>query len=133
MSEIPSKTVILRYVEALQRGDGDAIRDSFAEDATWWVPGELPLSGTWRGRDRILDEFLAGALAYYEPDSVSFEVTNIVAEGAEVAMEWTTRGRTAAGARYENFYSAIFVVRDGRIQAVREYTDTLRAKRVLFA
>jgi ketosteroid isomerase-like protein len=133
MSEIPSKTVILRYVEALQRGDGDAIRDSFAEDATWWVPGELPLSGTWRGRDRILDEFLAGALAYYEPDSVSFEVTNIVAEGAQVAMEWTTRGRTTAGARYENFYSAIFVVRDGRIQAVREYTDTLRAKRVLFA
>ena len=66
-------------------------------------------------------------------DSVSFEVTNVVAEGEQVAMEWITRGRTAAGASYENFYSAIFVVRDGRIQAVREYTDTLHAKQVLFA
>jgi uncharacterized protein (TIGR02246 family) len=133
MSETPSKTVILEYVAALQRGDGDAIRDSFAEDATWWLAGELPLSGTWRGRDQILDEFLTGALQYYEPGTVAFEVTNVVAEGEQVAMEWITRGRTAAGRDYENFYSAVFVVRDGRIQAVREYTDTLHAKQVLFA
>jgi ketosteroid isomerase-like protein len=64
---------------------------------------------------------------------VSFEVTNVVAEGEQVVLEWTTRGRTAAGASYENFYSAVFVVRDDRIQTVREYTDTLRAKQVLFA
>jgi ketosteroid isomerase-like protein len=133
MSEIPSKTVVLTYVEALQRGDIDAVRDSFAEQATWWLPGELPVSGTWRGRDRIIDEFLATALRYYDPETVSIEVTNVVAEGEHVALEWITRGRTAAGRDYENFYSAIFVVRDGRIQAVREYTDTLHASNVLFA
>jgi uncharacterized protein len=133
MTEIPSKTVVLEYVEALQRGDIDAVRDSFAEQATWWLPGELPLSGTWRGRDQILDEFLAGAMQYYDPDSVSIEVTNVVAEGEQVALEWITRGRTASGTDYENFYSAIFVVRGGRIHAVREYTDTLYAKNVLFA
>jgi uncharacterized protein len=85
------------------------------------------------GREAILDEFLARALAYYEPGSVSIEATNIVAEGEQVALEWTARGRTAASARYENFYSAIFVVRDGKIPAVREYLDTLHAKNVLFA
>jgi uncharacterized protein len=133
MTEIPSKTVVLNYVEALQRGDADAVRDSFAEQATWWLPGELPLSGTWRGRDQILDEFLASAMQYYDPATVSIEVTNVVAEGEQVALEWITRGRTASGNVYENFYSAIFVVRDDRIQAVREYTDTLYAKNVLFA
>jgi uncharacterized protein (TIGR02246 family) len=133
MTEIPSKTVVLNYVEALQRGDADAVRDSFAEQATWWLPGELPLSGTWRGRDQILDEFLASAMQYYDPDTVSIEVTNVVAEGEQVALEWITRGRTARGNDYENFYSAIFVVRDDRIEAVREYTDTLYAKNVLFA
>jgi uncharacterized protein len=133
MTEIPSKTVVLEYVAALQRGDIAAVRDSFAEQATWWLPGELPLSGTWRGRDQILDEFLASALRYYDPDTVSIEVTNVVAEGEQVALEWITRGRTARGRDYENFYSAIFVVRDDRIQAVREYTDTLHAKQVLFA
>jgi uncharacterized protein len=133
MTEIPSKTVVLRYVEALQRGDLDAVRDSFAEQATWWLAGELPLSGTWRGRDQILDEFLARALQYYDPDTVSIEVTNVVAEGEQVALEWITRGRTASGHDYENLYSAIFVVRDDRIHAVREYTDTLHARNVLFA
>jgi uncharacterized protein (TIGR02246 family) len=133
MTEIPSKTVVLRYVEALQRGDADAVRESFAEEATWWLPGELPLSGTWRGRDQILDEFLASAMRYYDPDTISIEVTNVVAEGEQVALEWITRGRTASGSDYENFYSAIFVVRDDRIQAVREYTDTLYASNVLFA
>jgi uncharacterized protein (TIGR02246 family) len=132
MTEIPSKTVVLKYVEALQRGDADAVRDSFAEQATWWLPGELPLSGTWRGRDQILDEFLASAMQYYDPDTVSIEVTNVVAEGEQVVLEWITRGRTAGGNDYENFYSAIFVVRDERIQAVREYTDTLYASNVLF-
>jgi uncharacterized protein len=132
MTEIPSKTVVLEYVEALQRGDADAVRDSFAEQATWWLSGELPLSGTWRGRDQILDEFLASAMQYYDPDTVSIEVTNVVAEGEQVALEWITRGRTASGNDYENFYSAIFVVRDDRIQAVREYTDTLYASNVLF-
>jgi ketosteroid isomerase-like protein len=133
MTEIPSKAVVLRYVEALQRGDIDAVRDSFAEHATWWLPGELPVSGTWRGRDGIIDEFLAAALRYYDPDSVSIEVTNVLAEGEQVALEWITRGRTAGGSDYENFYAAIFVVREGRIEAVREYTDTLHAKKVLFA
>jgi uncharacterized protein len=72
-------------------------------------------------------------MRYYDPDTVSIEVTNVVAEGEQVALEWITRGRTASGSDYENFYSAIFVVRDDRIQAVREYTDTLYAKNVLFA
>jgi hypothetical protein len=133
MTEIPSKTVVLNYVEALQRGDIDAVRDSFGEQATWWLAGELPLSGTWRGRARIIDEFLASALRYFDSETVSIEVTNVLAEGEQVALEWITRGRTAGGRDYENFYSAIFVVREGRIQVVREYTDTLHAQNVLFA
>jgi uncharacterized protein len=133
MTEIPSKTVVLKYVEALQRGDIDAVRDSFGEQATWWLAGELPLSGTWRGRASIIDEFIASALRYFESETVSIEVTNVLAEGEQVAMEWITRGRTAAGRDYENCYSAIFVVRDDRIQVVREYTDTLHAQNVMFA
>jgi uncharacterized protein len=133
MTEIPSKTVVLNYVEALQRGDIEAVRGSFGEQATWWLAGELPLSGTWRGRERIIDEFLARALRYFDAETVSIEVTNVLAEGEQVALEWITRERTAAGRDYENSYSAIFVVRDGRIQAVREYTDTLHAQKVMFA
>jgi hypothetical protein len=52
------KTVVIRYVEAARDGMSAVIRDSFAEDATWEYPGDLPLSGTYRGIDAIVNEFL---------------------------------------------------------------------------
>ena len=66
-----------RYVAAIQAGDDEAIRDCFAEDATWTLDGDLPISGTWRGRDTILGEFLAAALEHYEPGSINLEVTGM--------------------------------------------------------
>ena len=129
-----SKQVIERYVAALVAGDEPTIRDSFADDATWWLGGDLPISGTWNGRDAIMDGFLATAMTYYEPGSVNIEVTGMLADGDQVTLEWTSRARTAAaGEPYENFCIGVFTVRDGRIVAVREYMDTHYAHRVAFA
>jgi uncharacterized protein len=127
-----SRTVVLRYIEALQRGDLAAARASFAPDATWWFPGELPISGNWTGPDAILGDFLVKAQARLDPGSIDFEVRNVVAEGEQAVLEWVSRADTIDGERYENANSATFVVRDGRIQAVREYTDTQYSARVLF-
>ena len=62
-----------------------------------------------------MGDFLGTAMAYYEPGSVSLEVTGMVAEGDQVTLEWTSRARTAAGEPYENFCIGVFTVRDGRI------------------
>ena len=40
--------VVVRYIDAVRDGDLDGVRGSFAPDATWEYPGDLPLSGTWR-------------------------------------------------------------------------------------
>ena len=61
------------------------------------------------------------------------EVTSLFAEGENVLLEWTSRARTAAGEPYENRCIGVFVVRDGQIQAVREYMDTHYAYRALEA
>ncbi len=128
------KTVVRQYVAALQAGDGEAIRASFAEDATWTIAaGELPIAGTWRGRDAILDEFLATALSYYEPESVEFEVTGMIGDGDRVVLQWTSRARTRRGRAYANDCIGVFTVREGRIQSVREYMDTLYAAETAFA
>jgi ketosteroid isomerase-like protein len=126
-----SKILLTRYVDALLSG-GD-LREFFAEDATWTLhAGDLPLSGTWRGRDAILDDFLGGALARYEPASIDIEVTAMIAEGAQVALQWTTRARTRDGDPYENGCLGVFTVRDGLITAVREYMDTLYVRDVVY-
>jgi ketosteroid isomerase-like protein len=104
------------------------------ENATWTLEaGTLPISGTWEGRDAIIGDFLATAMAYYEPGSVSLEITAMIAEGDRVALQWTSRARTREGDPYENGCLGLFTVRDGRIQAVREYMDTLYAHDVAFS
>ena len=128
-----SKSVLRRYVAAVQAGDESAIRDAFAEDATWTIhAGQLPISGIWKGRDAIIDEFLAEAMANYEPGSVSLEITGMIAERDHVVLQWTSRARTRDGRPYENGCIGVFTIRDGRIQAVREYMDTLYASQVAF-
>ena len=126
--------MLRRYVAAVEAGDEEAIRELFAEDATWTShAGELPISGTWAGRDAIVDEFLATGMAYYEPGSVSLEITGMVAEGDQVVLQWTSRARTRAGRPYENGCIGVFTISDGRIQEVREYMDTLYASEVAFS
>jgi uncharacterized protein (TIGR02246 family) len=125
----PAKAVIDRYVAALNAGDGRAVADSFAEDAVWKLDGELPISGTWRGRDAILNGFFGTAAGLLEPGSTQVEVTRMLAEGADVVLEWTSRARTRNGNPYENHCIGVFTIAHGKIRAVREYMDTGYAER----
>ncbi len=129
-----TRAVVERYVTAVATGDAETVRDCFAGSATWRLFGDLPMSGLWEGRDAIIGEFLAGALGNYEPGSISLEITGLVVDGENATVEWTSRARTRrSGEPYENFNIGVFTVRDGKIQAVREYMDTLYAHRKLFA
>ena len=128
-----TRAVVERYVAAVEAGDGATVRELFAGAATWRLFGDMPMSGTWRGRDTIIDEFLAGALGHYEPGSIRLEITAVVAEGERAVVEWTSRAGTRRGEPYENFCVGVFTVRDGKIQAVREYMDTLYARDTAFA
>jgi ketosteroid isomerase-like protein len=133
MTSDDPRTVVVRYVEAARDGMSAVIRDSFAKDATWEYPGDLPLSGTHRGIDAIVNEFLGGAGALMAPGTgVVIELTNVVAEGDQVVAEWTSRATARNGAAYHNRNAGIFTVKDGKIVSVREYTDTQHAAQVLF-
>jgi uncharacterized protein len=127
------KRVVQRYLDALVAGDVETIRGSFADDATWTVMSDLPIAGPWCGRDRIVTDFLGGVVgALFEAGSHAFEFPTMIVEGDTVALEWRVQARTAAGRAYENNYCGLFVIRDGRIAAVREYFDTRYAAELLF-
>ncbi|MEY9935817.1 nuclear transport factor 2 family protein [Streptacidiphilus sp. MAP5-3] len=117
--------VVLRYFDALANGKQDVIRDSFAADATFTYPADLPMSGTWTGPDGIVDGFLAAAFALLDPEKpVSVDVTGVYPAGQHVIVEWTSRGTVRNGNPYLNHNIAVFTVREGRIVSAREYADT---------
>ncbi len=127
------KTVVTKYVEAAAAGDRPAMRESFAPDVVWTYPGDLPLSGEWKGRDAVLDEFLGAAGDLFAPGTrVTITLTNLLADGEQVFAEWTSQATGRAGGAYDNKCAAVFTVSGGQIVAVREYTDTDHARRVLF-
>ena len=128
-----SKAVVLDYMDALTRGDFDALRGFFTPESTWTLTGELPLSGTWTGPDEILGEFVPAMVARLVPESMEFEFDGVLAEGERVLAEWNTRGLARSGGRYDQHCLAVFTVRNGRIASVREYFDTLHAQNVVFA
>jgi ketosteroid isomerase-like protein len=129
------KDLAVRYVQAVAEGDLDTIVASFTEDATWTYPGDVPLTGTWTGRDTIINDFLGKATGgLFAPDGApTVALTNVVAEGDQVVAEWTAKGVAKTGKVYDNTCLGVFAVRDGKIASVREYTDTQHVEHVLFA
>jgi len=133
MEVAENKKVVLGFVEALSSGNIEAAKAALADDVTWWIPGSLPVSGTHRGKKVIFEDFLGQAQTLFQPNSVSIQVRNAIAEGDLVAVEWVARGKSAKGKTYENYYHLMFEVKNGQIQAIREYVDTLYVKEVLFS
>jgi ketosteroid isomerase-like protein len=127
-----TRAAIDAYINALQGGDEDALRAAFHPDATWWLPGELPVSRTWEGRDAILGELLPAVMARFRPDSLAFTTHSVIVEDERAVLEWSVRAVTVDGKDYDNSYLAVFEYRAGAIAAVREYMATGVMARVLF-
>ncbi|MEV0536649.1 nuclear transport factor 2 family protein [Kitasatospora sp. NPDC050463] len=134
MNQLDPRAVVERYVTAVATGDLPTAASSFAEDATWSYPGDLPLSRVWRGRTAIVEDFLGSVGTLFAPGAVlEVTLTGLLADGPQVVAEWTARGTAANGAAYDNRCLGIFTVENGLITAVREYLDTQHAARTLFA
>ena len=62
MSEHPNATRAREGFARFLQGDLSALLDLFTDDAVWYVPGSMALSGAHRGRDAIV-AFLRGTAA----------------------------------------------------------------------
>ncbi|MCO5992909.1 nuclear transport factor 2 family protein [Actinoallomurus rhizosphaericola] len=126
------RDVVIRYVEAVRDGDADVIYDSFAEDATWHYPGDLPISKVWRGREAIINDFLGAMGPILVPGTMKIELVGTIAEADRVVAEWTSKAQTVYGGTYDNRCIGIYTVRDGKISSVVEYADTRHVAAALF-
>lgn len=106
---------------------------TMADDVVLTVTGQTPLSGTWRGRRAVMEQFLPAAapLMGRAPGHGLFPV-ELVAEGHRVAVLARGRGSNALGEPYNNTYFLWFEVRGGRITRYVEDFDSSLAWQVIF-
>ena len=116
---------VLDFFAVMNRHDLEAARDCFTEDATW-IPQvrDIPGAGEYRGRDTIIDVFLAPMRGVFRPGDPRTEVLSITSGDTLVMVETRGTGTLADGRAYDNRYAWAIEVRDGRLAAIREYMDS---------
>jgi uncharacterized protein len=131
MSVEANKQIVLSFFEHFSAGKVDAALALMADTATWWVAGhpeKFALAGT---KTKAQFAELVQGIGAAMPKGLRVTPKGITAEGERVAVEAESYGETASGKIYNNLYHFLVEVRDGKIQAVREYLDTMHAKEVL--
>lgn len=61
MAEHPNVELLRKGYEVFAKGDMATLRELFAENIVWHVPGNNPLSGEHRGRDAVFAMFARNA------------------------------------------------------------------------
>jgi uncharacterized protein len=131
MSAEVNKNIVRSFFENFSAGKVDAALGLMADTATWWVagnPDKFVLAGT-KTKAQFVE--LVQGIGVAIPKGLRVTPKGFTAEGDRVAVEAESYGETASGKIYNNLYHFLVEVRDGKIQAVREYLDTMHAKEVL--
>jgi uncharacterized protein len=122
-----------QFFERFDARDLDGAFALMTDDARFRIPGkpsETPSAGYYDMKKlRQLFERILKAV----PEGVRMTFKSVIADGDMVALEMEGLGRLSNGRTYNNEYVILFVIRDGLIQEVREYNDTLHAYNVWHA
>jgi uncharacterized protein len=123
MSTAENKKLIQEVFTAWANGDGMAFFNLLAEDARWTVIGNGPISGTYVGRQQLIEaalkpqrEKLAG------PPTPT--IARLIAEGDTVVIEWVGKATTKSGKPYNNSYCYVVQLKNERIIRGTAYLDT---------
>ena len=90
MARAENEEIVRGIFEAFAQKRGFALRDVFADDATWTVPGSGTMAGTFRGREEIFD-FL-GRLPKETDGTYSSTLIDVLASDDRAAAVYRASG-----------------------------------------
>ena len=123
MSSGENKRIIQDAFTAWANGDGMAFFNLLADTATWTVMGSCPISGTYIGRQRLVEDALTPQREKLAGPPAP-TVLNLIAEGDTVVIQWVGKGTTKTGRPYNNSYCYVVQMDNGRITRGTAYLDT---------
>lgn len=127
-----NKRVVRAFYEAGNSGNIDAALGLMDENVTWLNMGSTKLSGTYNGKQDLLDNLIGPLFSQLEA-GIESTVQRMIAEADYVAVQVNGRAKTTSGKPYNNTYCHVFRICDGKIIEVTEYLDTELTSSVLDA
>ena len=90
-----------------------------ADGYTWWAAGVGEVQERFDEIGQAMAEQLDGGM--------TMEVKGVTTEGERVAVETASFAKLKNGRVFNNQYHFLFIVKDGKITAIKEYNDTAHA------
>ncbi|MFF4774699.1 nuclear transport factor 2 family protein [Microtetraspora fusca] len=132
MSEVDNKAFLQGVFAETAKGNGRPFIDALADDVRWTIIGRTAWSRTYEGKRAVLDELLRPLSEQLGGRNV-VSAERFVADDDVVVVEGRNHSVTTSGRDYPNRYCWIFVMHDGKVAEITEYTDTQLIAEVLAA
>ncbi len=124
MSASSNVGLVQQAYAAFGAGDLPRLLGFMTPDIVWDFPRSsvIPWAGTFKGPDQVA-RFFAALVEHSE--ALAFEPRHFIASEDRVVVLGSDRFRVkATGKTFECEWAHAFTLRDGKIAAFREYTDT---------
>ena len=122
--ELESRRIALQWVEYLIENRLDDLMALGAPDATWWISGLkeiFPYAGTYPYAER--EEQMRELFKEKKSSTFTIRPGGITTQGDTVVIEGSPRFEVQDGRIYENDVVLKFIIKDGKVQSLREYLD----------
>lgn len=130
MSSSENKPIVQHIFNELAQGNSRPLVEAMANDFQWTVAGQSKWSGTFKGRDAVLNQLLAPLRAQMD-GRIKTVPLRFIAEDNYVVVEARGNNTTKSGKPYNNHYCFVARLADGKLREITEYMDTELVSSVL--
>lgn len=123
MGAAENKQFISNMFIELSKGNAEAFLGSIADDVRYTIIGTTKYSGTFNGKQELINKLLDPLIAQLE-GGIAVTPDNLIADGDYVAMQAHGKAQSKNGCSYDNTYCHVFRIANGKVQEVTEYLDT---------
>jgi uncharacterized protein len=118
-----NKHLMQRIFAEFAKGNPELFLASMAEDFRWTIMGTTKFSGTYQGKQAVIDKLLTPLIAQLN-GPICVTADRFIAEDDYVVMQGHGTATTKTGKPYNNTYCMVWRIAQGKIQEMTEYLDT---------
>lgn len=132
MGHAENESLVRAFFGALNAGKVDEMMALATDDLSWTLIGSTAASGTFRGKEAVLRDFLGPLGEVIDFDAgIDVAIEDLIATEDRVVVR--AQGKmTGKHGPYNNQYCHVMTIRDGKIAATVEYADTALIESALF-
>src|SRR5882724_7159610 len=123
MGATENKKHIETMFAELSKGNGEGYLAGLADDIEFKIEGTTKFSGTFRGKQDVIDRLLSPLMAQLE-GGLAITVDRLVAEDDVVVVQAHGKSVTQQGKDYNNRYCQVFRIEGAKVKSITEYLDT---------